>query len=41
VHESQPSNYKFSSIVLAIVKSPSFQMNQKLAATSQGTLASR
>jgi hypothetical protein len=30
VHESAGNNYKFSSIVLGIVKSPTFQMDMKL-----------
>ncbi|HLK48342.1 MAG TPA: DUF1592 domain-containing protein [Bryobacteraceae bacterium] len=30
VHEAAPANYKFSSLVLGIVKSPAFQMNMKL-----------
>jgi hypothetical protein len=30
VHDSEKSNYKFSSLVLGVVKSESFQMNQKL-----------
>lgn len=29
VHESAPGNYRFTSIVLGIVKSPAFQMNMK------------
>jgi hypothetical protein len=32
LRESAPSNYKFSSLVLGIVKSPAFQMNMKTAA---------
>jgi hypothetical protein len=30
VRDSAPGNYKFSSIVLGIVKSPAFQMNMKI-----------
>jgi len=30
VHESAAGKYKFSSLVLGIVKSPAFQMNMKL-----------
>jgi hypothetical protein len=30
VHDSAAGNYKFTSIVLGIVKSPAFQMNMKL-----------
>jgi hypothetical protein len=30
VHDSASSNYKFSSVVLGIVKSPAFQMNLKI-----------
>jgi mono/diheme cytochrome c family protein len=33
VREAAPSKYKFSSLVLGIVKSPAFQMNMKSAAT--------
>jgi len=29
VHESAPGNYRFSALVLGIVKSPAFQMNMK------------
>ena len=29
VREAAPANYRFSSIVLGIVRSPSFQMNMK------------
>lgn len=35
VHESAAGNYKFSSIVLGIVKSPAFQMNMKVNDASQ------
>ncbi len=31
VRESAPAKYKFSSLVLGIVKSPTFQMNMKTA----------
>lgn len=30
VHDAEKNNYKFSSLVLGVVKSPQFQMNQKL-----------
>ncbi len=30
VHEAEPKNYRFSSLILGIVKSEPFQMNQKL-----------
>ena len=40
VHEAAPGKYKFSSLVLAIVKSPAFQMNMK-AADASLTRASR
>jgi len=33
VRDSASSNYKFSSIVVGIVKSPAFQMNMKSAKT--------
>jgi Protein of unknown function (DUF1585) len=29
VHEAAPGNYKFTSIILGIVKSPAFQLNMK------------
>ena len=35
VRDSAGSNYKFSSLVLGIVKSPAFQMNMKAAASGQ------
>jgi Protein of unknown function (DUF1588)/Protein of unknown function (DUF1585)/Protein of unknown function (DUF1592) len=35
VHEAEPSNYRFSSLILGVVKSDAFQMNQKLPAGSQ------
>jgi cytochrome c5 len=35
VHESAPGKYKFTSIVLGIVKSPPFQMNMKTAANTE------
>ena len=41
VRDSAGSKYKFSSIVMAIVKSDAFQMNQKAAASGQGPVASR
>jgi len=40
VRESASSNYRFSSILLGIVKSPAFQMNQKIAPGGQGSVAS-
>ena len=30
VREAEPKNYRFSSLILGIVKSEPFQMNQKL-----------
>jgi hypothetical protein len=30
VHDAEKSNYKFSALVLGVVKSEPFQMNQKL-----------
>ncbi|MBV9742486.1 MAG: DUF1588 domain-containing protein [Acidobacteriia bacterium] len=30
VHEAEKNNYRFSSLVLGVVKSPQFQMNEKL-----------
>ena len=35
VHEAEPSNYRFSSLILGVVKSDAFQMDQKLPASSQ------
>jgi Protein of unknown function (DUF1585) len=35
VRDSAGSNYKFSSIVLGIVKSPPFQTNMKVASNDQ------
>jgi hypothetical protein len=35
VHDSAASNYKFSSIVMGIVKSAPFQMNMKTSGSSQ------
>ena len=35
VHEAEPSNYRFSSLILGVVKSDAFQMDQKLPAGSQ------
>jgi len=35
VHQAEPSNYRFSSLILGVVKSDAFQMNQKLPAGSQ------
>jgi len=37
VRESAAINYRFSSLVLGIVKSPTFQMNTKAAAPGAGT----
>jgi len=34
VHEAEPNNYRFSSLVLGVVKSDAFQMNQKLQSSS-------
>jgi len=39
VHDSAPNNYKFSSLVLGIVKSPAFQMNMKPAASNEQRVA--
>jgi hypothetical protein len=36
VREAQPSNYRFSALILGIVKSESFQVNQKQEITSSG-----
>ncbi len=33
-HEAEPNNYRFSSLVLGVVKSDAFQMNQKLQSSS-------
>jgi len=41
VHDAAPGKYKFSAVVLGIVKSPAFQMNQKAGASGQGPVASR
>jgi hypothetical protein len=30
VHEAERNNYRFSSLVLGVVKSPQFQMNEKV-----------
>jgi hypothetical protein len=35
VRQSAANNYKFSSLVSGIVKSPAFQMNMKTAAQTQ------
>jgi len=35
VHDSAPDNYRFSSLVMSIVTSPSFQMNMKEAGTER------
>ena len=35
VRDSASSNYRFSSLVLGIVKSPAFQMNMKVADSQQ------
>jgi len=34
VHEAEANNYRFSSLVLGVVKSDAFQMNQKLQSSS-------
>ena len=34
VHEAEQNNYRFSSLVLGVVKSDAFQMNQKLESSS-------
>ena len=39
VRDAASSNYKFSSIVLGIVKSPAFQMNMKPAGTNEKVAA--
>jgi len=39
VRESAANNYKFSSLVLGIVKSPAFQMNMKPAASNEQRVA--
>ena len=36
VHEAEPNNYRFSSLVLGVVKSDAFQMNQKLRTSGAG-----
>jgi hypothetical protein len=36
VHEAEPNNYRFSSLVLGVVKSDAFQMNQKLQSSTPG-----
>ena len=41
VRESAPRNYKFSALVLGIVKSPAFQMNMKAAAAEKDQRVSR
>jgi hypothetical protein len=30
VHDAEKNNYRFSSLVLGVVESPQFQMNEKL-----------
>jgi hypothetical protein len=35
IHDAAPSKYKFSSLVLGIVKSPAFQMNMKIEENSE------
>jgi hypothetical protein len=40
VREAAPANFKFSSLVLGIVKSPAFQMNMKPAAAKTVQAAS-
>lgn len=41
VHESAPGNYRFTSIVMGIVKSPAFQMNMKTVSDGQRLAANR
>ena len=41
VHDSAESKYKFSTVVMGIVKSAPFQMNQKAVASGPGPVASR
>ena len=41
VRDAGASEYKFSSVVLGIVKSPAFQTNMKTEAAGQGPVASR
>jgi mono/diheme cytochrome c family protein len=41
VRDTEGSRYRFSSIVLAIVRSPAFQMNMKTAEANQGLAARR
>jgi hypothetical protein len=41
VHEADSSNYRFSSLILGVVKSDAFQMNQKVPAGSQAQAALR
>ena len=41
VHDSAAGDYKFSSLVMGIVKSPAFQMNQKPDASGSGPVARR
>lgn len=41
VRDASASDYKFSSVVLGIVKSPVFQMNTKTEPAGRGPVASR
>jgi mono/diheme cytochrome c family protein len=41
VRDSANNQYKFSSLLMGIVKSDTFQMNQKTAVSGKGTVASR
>jgi hypothetical protein len=41
VRDAAPGKYRFSAVVLGVVKSPAFQMNQKAGASGPGPVASR
>jgi hypothetical protein len=41
VHEAERNNYKFSSLVLGVVKSDQFQMNQKTMTSTGPELPQR
>lgn len=41
VHDAEHDNYRFSSLVLGLVKSDAFQMNQKLESSMPGAAGSR
>jgi hypothetical protein len=41
VHDAAPGKYKFSSLVLGIVKSPAFQMNMKTEDSNPQQAASK